>query len=172
MPSLDDTDPVCHIQGIIVFAESHVALLQATGCDESVDLLAFNVVQLSHSILDLSLVGLDIDDEDQGVAILNQLHGGLGGQWVLDDGMLVGLALSWCALGSVLGLPGVLKRLGLVEVHSGVNAGALLGNSLLQGLGHCCCFLACIVEGGQGLGIVKPTRRSISHYYTHHLPSC
>ncbi len=35
--------------------------------DESVDLDGVNVVQLLESLLDLGLVGLDIDDEDEGL---------------------------------------------------------------------------------------------------------
>ena len=31
------------------------------------------------------LVGLDVADEDQGVVVLDLLHGGLGSQGVLDD---------------------------------------------------------------------------------------
>lgn len=29
---------------------------------------------------------LDVDDEDKGVVLLNLLHGGLGVQWVEEDG--------------------------------------------------------------------------------------
>ena len=38
------------------------------------------------------LIGLDVADEDEGVVVLNLLHGGLGGQGVLDD--VVGI-LRW-----------------------------------------------------------------------------
>ena len=105
---LDDANPICYIKSIIVFAESNIALFQATGSDESVDLLALDVVEFSNGILDLSLVGLDVNNEDQSVAVLNELHGGFSCQGVLDDGMLVQTALSWCALGLVFWLPAVL----------------------------------------------------------------
>jgi hypothetical protein len=68
--------------------------------DQSIDLLALNVVQLEDSILnlhtflridntakqmrDLALVGKGVHNENQGVVILNLLHGRLGGQRVLD----------------------------------------------------------------------------------------
>ena len=44
----------------------------------------FNFVHLLDSSLDLWLVGLDIDDEDEGVVIFDFLHGRFSGQWVLD----------------------------------------------------------------------------------------
>ena len=44
-----------------------------------------DIVQLLDSGLDLVLVGLDVADEDEGVVVLDLLHGGLGGQGVLDD---------------------------------------------------------------------------------------
>ena len=104
MLRLNDTDSIGNIQGIVVFAESHVALLQASRSDQSVDLFTFNVVKLFYCRLDLSLVCLDIHNEDKSVAILNQLHGRLGGQGVLDNGMIVDGILFGCALVLVLGL--------------------------------------------------------------------
>ena len=44
-----------------------------------------DIVQLLDGGLDLVLVGLDVADEDEGVVVLDLLHGGLGGQGVLDD---------------------------------------------------------------------------------------
>lgn len=37
----------------------------------------------------MSLVGPDVDDEHQGVVVLNLLHGRLGVEWVLDSSELV-----------------------------------------------------------------------------------
>lgn len=42
--------------------------------DECVDLRGLDVVQLLDGILDLTLIRLDINDEDQGVVLLNLLH--------------------------------------------------------------------------------------------------
>ena len=53
--------------------------------DEGIDLGDVDVVQLLDGGLDLVLVGLDVADEDQGVVVLDLLHGGLGRQGVLDD---------------------------------------------------------------------------------------
>ena len=89
----------------------------------------------------MSLVGLNVDNEDKRVAVLDKLHGRLGGQGVLDDGMVTKSVLSWCALVLVLGLSGVLKSLGLVEVNLCVDSGSLLGDALLQGFCDCGCFL-------------------------------
>lgn len=71
---LDHTNPVGNIKGIEVLAEANVALLQPPGGDEGVDLVALNLVEVLHCLLDLALVGLDVDDEDEGVAVLNELH--------------------------------------------------------------------------------------------------
>lgn len=42
--------------------------------DESVNLSSLDVVQLLHSILDLTLVGLDVNNENKGIVLLNLLH--------------------------------------------------------------------------------------------------
>merc|ERR1711911_563456 len=44
---------------------------------------------LLHSLLDLGLVGLEVDDEDEGVVIFNLLHGGLSRQRIANDGISV-----------------------------------------------------------------------------------
>lgn len=75
MISLDDTNSVRYIKGIVVLAQSHIALFEAPWSNERIDLFAFNVVQFTYSGLDLSLVGLNVDNEDQSVAVLDQFHG-------------------------------------------------------------------------------------------------
>lgn len=45
--------------------------------DECVDLGALNVVHAVDCCLDLALVGACVDDEDEGVVVLNLLHGRL-----------------------------------------------------------------------------------------------
>ena len=84
--------------------------------------------------LDLALVGLNIDNENQSLAIFNQFHRRLSRKRVLDDTMLVNSTLAGDTGSLVLGLTTVSECLGLVEVNLGVNAGSLLGNTLLQGL--------------------------------------
>lgn len=104
------TDLVCHVQGVVVGGEPHVRLLLAVGADERVDLGARDVVHALHSLLDLLLARAtgaeardrrqrgsgsarreaqgsapDVDDEDEGVVVLNLLHRGLGGQRELEN---------------------------------------------------------------------------------------
>ena len=55
-------------------------------------LLNIDVVEFLNGLLDLVLVGLDIDDEDERVVVLDLLHRGLGRQRVLDDRECVQLA--------------------------------------------------------------------------------
>jgi hypothetical protein len=138
--SLDHTHSVCNIERIVVLAQSDVALLQTTGSDESIDLFAFDAVKIPNGSLDLTLVRLNINNEDQGVAVFNQLHRGLRGQRVLNDRVLVQSVLLGHTLFLVHRLAVMLKSLGLVKVHLCVNGGALLRDALLQGLRDGCCF--------------------------------
>jgi hypothetical protein len=83
--------------------------------NEGVDLDAVNIVELLDSILDLSLVGLDVDNENQGVVLLNLLHGALGVKWVDDALELVEAVWVWDGLAWVLWLTGKLEGLWAVE---------------------------------------------------------
>ena len=53
--------------------------------DEGVELDGLDVVKSLESGLDLPLVGLDVDNEDQGVVLLDHLHGALSVERVDDD---------------------------------------------------------------------------------------
>lgn len=140
MVCLDNSDSVGNIQSIKVLCQFQVALFQSLGCDECVDLFAFDIVQLLNSSLDLTLVGLNVNNKDERVAILNQFHAGFGRQRVLDDGVFVDRALLWYNGAHIFGFAGVLQSFGLVKVHLGVDARALFGNALFEGLGNGCCF--------------------------------
>jgi hypothetical protein len=83
--------------------------------DQSVDLDSVNVIELLKSLLDLSLVGLDIDNEDKGVVLLNLLHGALRVERVNDDLVLIESGLVRDRLARVLGSARQLKSLGKVE---------------------------------------------------------
>lgn len=53
--------------------------------DEGVELDGLDIVKSLESGLDLPLVGLDVDNEDKGVVLLDHLHGALGVERVDDD---------------------------------------------------------------------------------------
>jgi hypothetical protein len=57
--------------------------------DKSVDLDGVHIVKFLQSHLDLSLIGLHIYDEYQGVVLLNLLHGALSVQRVNDNFMVI-----------------------------------------------------------------------------------
>ena len=137
---LDHANSVSNIESIIIFAQSYIRLLKSPGSDESVDLFAFNIVKLLDGVLDLALVGLDVDNENQSIAVLDKLHGGFCCERVLNDRVLVKSALLGRALGGVFGLSLRLESLRLVEVNSSVDSGSLLGDTLLEGLLNCCCL--------------------------------
>ena len=63
----------------------------------------------------MSLVGLDIDDEDKSVVLLNLLHGALGVERVNDDFVLIEARDMRDGLAGVFGRAGELECLGAVE---------------------------------------------------------
>lgn len=71
---LDHTYPVSNIKGIEILAQTNVTLLQSSRGDKCVDLITFNLVKLLNSSLDLAFVGLDVNNENKGIAILDKLH--------------------------------------------------------------------------------------------------
>lgn len=98
--------------------------------DEGVDLDGINVIELLQRLLDLSLVGLDINDENKGVVLLNLLHGALGVERVDDDLVLIETRLRRNGLSEVLGVAGELESLRLVEGRRGADLAELLGVDL------------------------------------------
>ena len=48
--------------------------------DQGVNLDSIDIVQLLQCLLDLSLIGLDVNDEDQSVLLFDLLHGALSVQ--------------------------------------------------------------------------------------------
>jgi hypothetical protein len=138
--SLDHTNSVCNIQSIIILRQSHVALLQSSWGNKSVDLFALNVVKIPYCCLDLTLVGLNVNNKYKCVAVFDELHGRLSCEWVLDDGVLVQSILLGGALSLVLGLAVKLQSFWAVEMNPSVDTGPLLGDSLLEGFRNCCCL--------------------------------
>ena len=101
--------------------------------DEGVDLDGVNVIELLEGKLDLGLVGLDIDDEDQGVLLLNLLQGTLGIERVDDDLVLIEAGSVGDRLARVLGGARELEGVGEVEGGRGADLGLLLGVDLMGG---------------------------------------
>merc|ERR1719222_111898 len=143
--SLDDSDLVGDVQGVVVRGKADVGLLISSGSHQCVHLRDIDVVQLLDSRLDLVLISLDIADEDQGVVVLDLLHGGLGGQGVLDDVVSIHAVPAGSRLARVLGGSGRPEGLRPVELNAGpdlLDPGAMdtLHNLLLalSGLLDCC----------------------------------
>ena len=80
--------------------------------DQSVDLDSLDIVKLLDGILDLTLVRLDVNDEDEGVVLLDLLHGRLGVQRVNDGAVSIHTGEREDSLALVLGLAGESKGLG------------------------------------------------------------
>lgn len=83
--------------------------------DQGVNLDNINVVQLLQRQLDLGLVRLDVHDEDEGVVLLNLLHGALGVERVHNDLVLVQARCVRDRLARVLGSARQLQGLRAVE---------------------------------------------------------
>lgn len=142
---LEDTDLVGNVEGVLVGSEADEGLLLAVGADEGVDVGSLNVVELLEGSLDLALVGSAVDDEDEGVDLLDLLHGRLGVEGEQDGLVGVHARSVGNRLPRVLGLAGQLEGLGAVErdrgadladlVAGGALEGSLLGGSGLDGLG-------------------------------------
>lgn len=101
--------------------------------DEGVDLDGINIVHLLDGILDLALVRLDVDNEDEGVVLLDLLHGGLGVQGVNDDPVLVEPRSMVDGLAGVFGLARELEGLGAVESDRGADLLVDVGVRTLEG---------------------------------------
>lgn len=94
--------------------------------DKSVDLDGVNIVQLLKSLLDLALVGLDVDDEDEGVVLLDLLHGALSVQGVQNNLVEVQSGAVVDRDTGVLGGPRQLEGLGAVEGGRGADLAGLV----------------------------------------------
>lgn len=101
--------------------------------DKGVDLESGDIVHLLQGILDLALVGLDVNKEDKGVVLLNLLHGRLGVEGSLQDLVLIQTGHVGHSLASILGVARKLESLGAVEGGRGADLASLLTVDTLQG---------------------------------------
>mmetsp|Transcript_37074 Transcript_37074/g.93028 ORF Transcript_37074/g.93028 Transcript_37074/m.93028 type:complete len:229 (-) Transcript_37074:49-735(-) len=129
-----DADLVGHVKSVIVVGESHVCLLDGVRPDEGVDARGGDVVHLLDGVLDLALVGSRVDEEHQGVVLLNLLHGALGRQGGLDDLGVVHFAQPRHRPPRVERLAWLLERLGTVEPHAGAHFARPVAADLLHGI--------------------------------------
>ena len=70
--------------------------------DKGVNLDGVNIIELLESLLDLTLVGLDVDNKDESVVLFDLLHRALGIERVDDDLVLIEAGLMRNALAWVL----------------------------------------------------------------------
>ena len=99
--------------------------------DEGIYSLGLDAVQCLHSGFNLTLIGLNINNEHKGVVIFNLLHGRLGGQGELEDLVVIHLSSAGGRLVDNLGVSSQLQSLGFIEVHLGVDTGSLAAAALL-----------------------------------------
>ena len=83
--------------------------------DKRIDLYNINIIQLLQRILDLPLIGLDIDNEDERIILLNFLHGAFGVQGMHNDFVVVESRLVWNRLAWVSRVSCQPESLGSVE---------------------------------------------------------
>lgn len=73
----------------MVLGEDHVGLLQAARRDHGVNLADLDGVEVLDRLLDQGLGGAAVNNEDEGVVVLDGLDGRLRGSGLLHDGVLV-----------------------------------------------------------------------------------
>lgn len=105
---------------------------------QSVQLEDVDIVELLERLLDLSLVGLDVDDKDKGVVLLHLLHGALRVKGMDDDLVGVQAGLVGDRLARVLG--GARDHEGLWAMEGGSQADLAL-------------LLAVGLEGREGIHV-------------------
>jgi hypothetical protein len=133
--NLNETNLVGNIKGIDISGQTDESLLGTVRSDEGVDLESLNIIKSLDSILDVVLVGLNVDNKGQGVVFLNLLHGSLGVQGLTDDTVLIHAGSMGDRLASVLGGTGQDKSLGNVEVGGSADlANSLTVNTLKSSL--------------------------------------
>jgi hypothetical protein len=137
---LDNPDPVGNIEGVEVLTQTNITLLQSPWRDESVHLITLNLVQILHRLLDLAFVGLDINNENESVAVFDKLHRGFCGERVFND-TVTQLVLALNAFSSIFGLALKSQGFGSVEVDLGMDPCPFLGlSALCELLGNRRCF--------------------------------
>jgi hypothetical protein len=122
----------------VIRSQANISLLLSIRSDKGVDLGNLNLVDGGNGVLDLSLVGGDVDDENKGVVLLDLLHGRFSGQGELDHVVSLRSNHSLGGLGDHIRLAGKLKSVGAVEVHFVVHAGSFATASLLECGGSLC----------------------------------
>merc|ERR1740130_1879204 len=124
----DDANAVRNVERVEVWSQVHVRLLLAIRPDKRINLLALDIVDLLDGLLDLLFRSTNVDDEHESVDLFDLLHGRLGGEGVLEDGVLVQLLKGLNGFPWVLWLPFRLEGLGQEEVHIEAFLGRLPGN--------------------------------------------
>jgi hypothetical protein len=119
-----------NVESIDIRGKASIGLLGSIRADEGVDLDGVNVIKLLEGKLDLGLVGLDVDNEDEGVVFLDLLHGRLGVERVDNDLVLIKTVGMGNRLAGVLGSTRQLEGLGPVEGGRSANLPVLVGMDL------------------------------------------
>ena len=110
-----------------MFEMEATAWAQSNLPDQGVDLDDIDLVERLERLLDLGLVRLDVDQEDQGVVLLDLLHRALGVERVDDDLVLVQAGRMRDRLAQVLGSARELQGLRTVESGRGPDLALLVG---------------------------------------------
>jgi len=153
------------VESIDIGGKAGVGLLAAVRSDQGVDLEAVNVVKLLEGKLDLSLVGLDINDEDEGVVLLHLLHGALSVERVDDNLVLIETRLVGDRSTRVLGSTAGDQGLGAVEGGAVASLNLLVGvGALKSGLGSLSGLVAsCSQKKASAIALVQNSQNLLLH---------
>ena len=123
-----DSDFVGNLEGVVLLGEHNVGLLVAVGADEGVHLAHLDAVHVLDGSADHGLRGSLVNEEHEGVVVLNGLDSGLRGEGVVDHGVLVHKGL---LLDGVLDGDGLADgRQSLGKSEGGVSPDLGLGSSV------------------------------------------
>jgi hypothetical protein len=107
---LDDSNSGGYIESVTIGSQANIRLLETIRTDKCVNLSGLNAVGLLDGGTNFRLIGANVDDENNGVVVLNHLHCTFSGQRVLDDLMVIELRLPVQGLARVHRLATKLKR--------------------------------------------------------------
>ena len=107
------------LEGVLVLGQDHVGLLLTSGSNHSVYFAHLDVVEVLDALADHGLGRTAVNNKDQGVVILGDLHCALGGLGVFDNCVLVPGSLASEGVADDLLLAGKRESLGETESDLG-----------------------------------------------------
>ncbi len=114
---LDKANLVGNIHSLNIAGQTNIRLLGTIRADQGVYAGSINIIQSLNGILDVLLVGTDINNKHQRVVLFDFTHGAFSGQWEFDDAEFVHTRIFWDGFPRIFGSAGFLQ--GFWETEGG-----------------------------------------------------